>query len=292
MSRVLRCPLPQGRGRRYCYRDRCFESSRSGTARLTARAIRVDDLGEQRDEAVAPLVANACDHARLMGLGGGLELAHQRGAVRGQIERVGALVARLPPLGERALLQLVEHADEVGALDAERFGDLALRQSRVALDDGQHRELRGPDVERREGREEILEYRELRAAQHIADQLRQRSEIDRFAALAHPLSGLSDGAQAHKRDSLERIRGALRRSPVVSPNARGYCPANGENAEQGGIMRGKLIALSAAFCLAAGAAAAQDKTFELKLAHWVPPSHPLQKALEEGGASVRSEEHT
>jgi len=31
---------------------------------------------------------------------------------------------------------------------------------------------------------------------------------------------------------------------------------------------------------------AQDKTFELKLSHWVPPSHPLQKALEEWGASV------
>jgi len=33
-------------------------------------------------------------------------------------------------------------------------------------------------------------------------------------------------------------------------------------------------------------ALAQDKTFELKIAHWVPPSHPLQKALEEWGASV------
>ena len=33
-------------------------------------------------------------------------------------------------------------------------------------------------------------------------------------------------------------------------------------------------------------ALAQDKTFELKLSHWVPPSHPLQKALEEWGASV------
>ncbi len=37
---------------------------------------------------------------------------------------------------------------------------------------------------------------------------------------------------------------------------------------------------------AAPLAIAQDKTFELKLAHWVPPSHPLQKALEEWGASV------
>lgn len=33
-------------------------------------------------------------------------------------------------------------------------------------------------------------------------------------------------------------------------------------------------------------AQAQDKSFELKLSHWVPPSHPLQKALENWGASV------
>jgi TRAP-type C4-dicarboxylate transport system substrate-binding protein len=34
------------------------------------------------------------------------------------------------------------------------------------------------------------------------------------------------------------------------------------------------------------AAQAQDKTFELKLSHWVPPTHPLQKAMEDWGASV------
>jgi TRAP-type C4-dicarboxylate transport system substrate-binding protein len=33
-------------------------------------------------------------------------------------------------------------------------------------------------------------------------------------------------------------------------------------------------------------ARAQDKTFELKLSHWVPPSHPLQKAIEDWAASV------
>jgi len=33
-------------------------------------------------------------------------------------------------------------------------------------------------------------------------------------------------------------------------------------------------------------ALAQDKNFELKLSHWVPPSHPLQKALEDWGSSV------
>jgi TRAP-type C4-dicarboxylate transport system substrate-binding protein len=39
----------------------------------------------------------------------------------------------------------------------------------------------------------------------------------------------------------------------------------------------------------ANGAFAQDKTFELKLSHWVPPSHPLQKALEEWGASVEKD---
>src|ERR1700750_683938 len=36
-------------------------------------------------------------------------------------------------------------------------------------------------------------------------------------------------------------------------------------------------------------ALAQDKTFELKLSHWVPPAHPLQKALEDWGASVEKD---
>src|ERR1700694_5877263 len=34
---------------------------------------------------------------------------------------------------------------------------------------------------------------------------------------------------------------------------------------------------------------AQDKTFELKLSHWVPASHPLQKAFEDWGAAVKKE---
>ena len=38
--------------------------------------------------------------------------------------------------------------------------------------------------------------------------------------------------------------------------------------------------------LLASPALAQDKTFDLKLSHWVPPTHPLQKAMEEWGASV------
>ena len=40
--------------------------------------------------------------------------------------------------------------------------------------------------------------------------------------------------------------------------------------------------------LATAAAYAQDKTVELKLSHWVPPTHPLQKAIEDWGADVES----
>src|SRR3569833_3864925 len=57
-----------------------------------------------------------------------------------------------------------------------------------------------------------------------------------------------------------------------------------------------LVCFSISVCAAAvaamigsGAAIAQEKTFELKLSHWVPPSHPLLKALEEWGADVEKE---
>ena len=36
----------------------------------------------------------------------------------------------------------------------------------------------------------------------------------------------------------------------------------------------------------APAALAQEKTFDLRFSHWVPPTHPLQKAMEEWGTSI------
>ena len=59
-------------------------------------------------------------------------------------------------------------------------------------------------------------------------------------------------------------------------------------------MKSRFTACLSAAALAAligvpTAALAQEKTFELKLSHWVPPSHPLQKALEEWGASVEKD---
>src|ERR1700690_107381 len=52
-------------------------------------------------------------------------------------------------------------------------------------------------------------------------------------------------------------------------------------------MRKTLLALLLAASVTP--AFAQEKTFELKLSHWVPASHPLQKALEDWGAAVAKE---
>jgi TRAP-type C4-dicarboxylate transport system substrate-binding protein len=53
-------------------------------------------------------------------------------------------------------------------------------------------------------------------------------------------------------------------------------------------MKSRAIALGAVLALGiAGSVAAQDKPVHLKLGHWVPPAHPLQKAMEEWGASVQ-----
>ena len=51
-------------------------------------------------------------------------------------------------------------------------------------------------------------------------------------------------------------------------------------------MKFRAVLMSAALTALVLPAAAQDKTFQLKLSHWVPATHPLQKAMEEWGASV------
>src|SRR5580704_10457578 len=57
-----------------------------------------------------------------------------------------------------------------------------------------------------------------------------------------------------------------------------------------GIRQAKLwglAALSLVFCVAS--AAAQDKPIELKLSHWVPPSHPLQAAIQAWADDIKKE---
>ena len=52
-------------------------------------------------------------------------------------------------------------------------------------------------------------------------------------------------------------------------------------------MKIRAITLCALAALGFGSAAvAQDKAVELRISHWVPPSHPLHKAMEDWGASI------
>jgi TRAP-type C4-dicarboxylate transport system substrate-binding protein len=50
-----------------------------------------------------------------------------------------------------------------------------------------------------------------------------------------------------------------------------------------------LAALALELTLGLGTASAQDKTFELKLSHWVPPTHPLQKAIQDWADDIQKE---
>ena len=51
-------------------------------------------------------------------------------------------------------------------------------------------------------------------------------------------------------------------------------------------MKFRALLVGVALTALAGPAIAQDKVVQLKLSHWVPATHPLQKAMEEWGASV------
>jgi len=58
-----------------------------------------------------------------------------------------------------------------------------------------------------------------------------------------------------------------------------------------GALLGRTVSFAVAGILTAVAPAlpAQDQTFDLKISTWVPPAHPLQKSLEEWGASVEKD---
>jgi len=54
-------------------------------------------------------------------------------------------------------------------------------------------------------------------------------------------------------------------------------------------MRTRVVLVGAALAALSAPASAQDKTFNLRLSHWVPATHPLQKAMEEWGADVEKQ---
>ncbi len=54
-------------------------------------------------------------------------------------------------------------------------------------------------------------------------------------------------------------------------------------------MKMRMICLALLRAAGASPAFAQEKNFELKISHWVPASHPLQKSLEDWAAAVEKE---
>jgi TRAP-type C4-dicarboxylate transport system substrate-binding protein len=49
------------------------------------------------------------------------------------------------------------------------------------------------------------------------------------------------------------------------------------------------LGLSVGLALGLASALAEDKTFELKLSHWVPPTHPLQKAIQDWADDIQKD---
>src|SRR4029077_15265673 len=119
-----------------------------------------------------------------------------------------------------------------------------------------------------------------------------------------PIGTASTRRSRSKRVGIERrIKAAPRSSLRVSPHAIairadrsaikcGQLRLNNIRREEimNPVRTIKFCGLAAlGFALGLGGASAQDKTFELKLSHWVPPSHPLQKSMEEWGTSIEKD---
>ena len=94
--------------------------------------------------------------------------------------------------GEAAAFEAVQQAHEACALDAERLAEVGLGQARVGLDDDQHRELRGTDVEGGKRAHEVLEDPHLQAAHEVAEMPVQHAEVQHWSLLARtaPFGGL------------------------------------------------------------------------------------------------------
>ena len=83
----------------------------------------------------------------------------------------------------------------------------------------------------------------------------------------------------------------MRARPYLCTELLAPEPPAGPRSQATAARVGTALATAIAMALLAGvtspaAAQSRDKVFELKLSHWVPPNHPLQKALEDWGAAV------
>src|SRR5215813_7417122 len=153
-----------------------------------------------------------------------------------------------------------------------------------------------------------MERRVLRHAQVEADPLRERAVVDRVGGtVAAAVTAVSllphaalDRTSSHRptvspptTDCFISNYPAFTTRPTwgsINPDGPQHRLHPTGRKTMSSRRSGRLIAalLSAAGLtgVALAQAQAQDRIFELKLSHWVPPSHPLQKAMEDWGSSI------
>ena len=128
--------------------------------------------------------------------GGALEHASPR---KRQLEGLRAPIrGRRSAPHEAAPFEVVDHGDEIRALDPERGADLGLSHAVIAVDDGERRKLTWAQIELHERLAEIGEHRELRSAQHVPDAGVQDLEVETSALRYF-------GARVGKRRSAKRL---------------------------------------------------------------------------------------
>jgi hypothetical protein len=112
------------------------------------------------------------------------ELVQKRAPGLRQLQRIGTAIARRRPASDQStLLQPVDDGNDRGAVDAHGGAEIALIQSRILGNQGEHAELPRGHIPFRDRRREILEQRHLRPAEIVADQRRQHAEVRLAAAL-------------------------------------------------------------------------------------------------------------
>ena len=153
-----------------------------------------------------PVAADAPDHAGFEFADHAVEPPHGCLSGVGEMKRVGTTVARRrPALGQAAPLEAVDQRHEVRPFDAERGRDLRLRAAGIMRDHGEHGKLRRADAEFGEGAEDVLENRDLRAPQHVADQASERADVDVGRARGRVLSPPYSSAAHEKNPEARRV---------------------------------------------------------------------------------------
>ena len=115
------------------------------------------ELEEQRVQDLALALVERREEVLLEALRERTQLGERLPARRGHLDDVAAAVGRVAaPLDQAGRLELVEQADELAAVVAERVGDRPLRLARALVEHGQDRVVVRVEAELLVGRERPL----------------------------------------------------------------------------------------------------------------------------------------